>query len=218
MKKVKSRKGFTLIELVVTVAILSLVCGMGVGIFASVMRNYGTASSTEMEQEKATQIEDYLIKSARTAKKVIFIQKGDSDASKNSDGVETKKNIPSDQGTYVFSKGGSSEVEIYDYIQPKGETSMQEISTIKVSGVKKLEVTIKRQNIASKGKFVYLDYTIEMINGYTVKGSTVMNNFEDSETTGTVTKVENIETPFTVCQYDESSGSTATDKAILFSK
>lgn len=205
MKKLKSRKGFTLIELVVTVAILSIVCCMGVGIFASVMRNYGTASSTEMEQEKATQIETYLVKAARTAAKVECFDESDT--------------IPSAQGTYIFSKVGSSDVEIYDIV-PKSSTDTDKISIIKVSGVKKLSITVNRQNVvaASKEKFAYMDYTIEMINGYTVKGSVVMKNFKDSGTVASGTQVDTIKSLFEVCVYDESSASTAADKAILFVK
>lgn len=217
MKKVKSRKGFTLIELVVTVAILSIVCCMGVGIFATVLRNYGTASSTEMEQEKATQIENYLVKSARTATKVCFIKQGDNDSTEDSYN-EIKKEIPKDQGTYIFSKVGSSDVEIYDIV-PKSSTEVDKISTIKVSGVKNLTVTIKCQNVAASGKFMYLDYKIEMIDGYTVDGSVVMNNLVDNTLTSNNTEVlEPVGASFIVCQYDENSGSTDTGKAIIFAK
>ena len=40
----KNKKGYTLVELVVTIAILAIVAGMGVGIFAMTMNNYSKAA------------------------------------------------------------------------------------------------------------------------------------------------------------------------------
>ena len=66
-KKRKSKKGFTLVELVVTVAILGIVSGMGVGIVANTIRNYAVASTTAQEQETAIQIENFITRYARNS-------------------------------------------------------------------------------------------------------------------------------------------------------
>ncbi|MGN0470797.1 MAG: PilW family protein [Acutalibacteraceae bacterium] len=208
MKKLRSRKGFTLVELVVTVAILTIVLGMGTGAFVMVLQNYGTASSTEQEQEKASQLEDYIIRSARTAKDVKFLDSG------------SGATIPSDEGDYIFSKGGSSVVESYDYNIPEGETSLKKSPSMTVSGVRKLTVSLKRQktnpsDATSEKKFLFLEYKIEMLNGYTVESSIVMNNLNDTYPVATGSMVDNIES-FVVCEYNETSGVSVSDKAILF--
>ena len=73
-KKRKSKKGFTLVELVVTVAILGIVSGVGVGIVANTIRNYAVASTTAQEQETAIQIENFITRYARTASDIDVIE------------------------------------------------------------------------------------------------------------------------------------------------
>lgn len=208
MKKLRSRKGFTLVELVVTVAILTIVLGMGTGAFVMVMQNYGTASSTGQEQEKASQLESYIVRSARAAKDLKFID------------VSSGVTVPSDEGDYIFSEGGSSVVESYDYTIYEGETSPKKSPSMTVSGVKRLTVSLKRQktnpsDAASEKKFLYLEYKIEMLKGYTIESSIVMNNLKDTYPVATGSMVDNIES-FVVCEYNETSGISIPNKAILF--
>ena len=51
-RKCKSKKAFTLVELVVTIAILSITATMGVGIFAATLRNYSRAYLRHLFQAK----------------------------------------------------------------------------------------------------------------------------------------------------------------------
>lgn len=66
-KKLRSKKGLTLVELVVTVAILGIVSSMGVGIVANSITNYSKASVTSQEQQTALDIENFIRLSARKA-------------------------------------------------------------------------------------------------------------------------------------------------------
>lgn len=231
MRKIKSRKGFTLVELIVTLAILTIVLGLGTGAFIMVLQNYGTASSTESEQERATQIENYIIESARTAKDIKFI-KSQSDGEVSNDALLHTEAIPTDTGTYVYSGGNSSIVEIYDYDVLEDESSTttsespEKSSIINVSGVKKLTFSLKRQKMSktdttSDKKFFYLYYTIEMLHGYTVNGSVVMNNLKDDQKyrnrISTTSSVDNIFS-FDICNYDEDVSTTVSNKAVLFVK
>ncbi|MDD6488617.1 MAG: type II secretion system protein [Clostridia bacterium] len=202
MKKVKSRKGFTLIELVVTVAILSIVCGMGAGIFSMVLRNYGTASSAEQQQEKATQIENYIITAARKANDIKFLDAGAGDV------------IPSENGDYLFCAGGSTDVQYYNY---DDTATSPKSSTVTIPGVQKLTIKLRRQKLdpsdtTSEKRFMYLEYRIEMSDNYTVNGSVVLNNLKSGTTSviGTVSFVDEVKT-FVVC------GETS-DKAVVFMK
>ena len=78
-RKFKSKAAFTLVELVVTIAIVGITAGFGVGIFASTLRNYSSASVTATEQEKANQIESFIVRNARTATEVCYIDSRVSD-------------------------------------------------------------------------------------------------------------------------------------------
>lgn len=73
MKKFKSKKAFTLVELVVTVTIIAIVSGFGVGIFASTISNYMTASVTGFDQQKANQIEQYILQNTVSAERIVFL-------------------------------------------------------------------------------------------------------------------------------------------------
>lgn len=213
MKKLRSRKGFTLVELVVTVAILSIVLGLGTGAFIMVMQNYGTASSTEQEQEKATQIEDNILQAARVATDIKFLDSG-TDA------------IPSDEGTYIFCKDGSDIVQMYDYETFTGETSVTQTPSIDVGGVKKLIFSLKLQKnqktTAPENKFLYLNYKIEMQNGYTLSGSVEMNNMKSEGKTvvASSSSVDNVKindkVNLVVC--DSETSIPSSNKAIVFIK
>ncbi|HCA54249.1 MAG: type II secretion system protein, partial [Clostridia bacterium] len=65
MKKLRSKRGFTLVELIVAVAILSMVAGMGAGIVGQAIRNYSTAQITSYEQETAMSVESFILGGAR---------------------------------------------------------------------------------------------------------------------------------------------------------
>lgn len=71
--RLRSKKAYTLVELVVTIAILSITAGFGIGIFASALRNYSSASVTAKDQETALAVESFIVKNARTAKDIYFL-------------------------------------------------------------------------------------------------------------------------------------------------
>ena len=74
MKKLQSKKGLTLVELIITITILSMVAGMGVGVVANAMRNYAAAQTVAQEQDIALQVEDFILTSSRISSKAQEVQ------------------------------------------------------------------------------------------------------------------------------------------------
>lgn len=198
MKRFKSRKGFTLIELVVTIAVLSIVATMGIGIVASAIRNYGTASITEQEQTRAIQLEKQITDVAKIAKGIKF-----------ADGT-----MPTDDGYYVFHKAGENKITPYNMKSGSKENDFE------TAGVKSVIVTLRRQKVNAtvdadaQKTFIYMDYDIKMEEGYEIKGSVIMNNIDPTDasivTSGTSTLIDE-RASFSLCP-------SSNDSAIVFAK
>ena len=172
MKKKKAARllrktGYTLVELVVTVAILGIVSTMGVGIVGKSINNYSDASVTSVEQETAVKIEQFILKSARTAVSVEFRNSFTDDIA-----PDKKKN------ENYLATVGSQVKEITSTVE--GGAPNASVSRISYGGVKKVTVTLRKQKSnqteSQKDCHVCLDYTIEMKEKFTLKGSVIMNN------------------------------------------
>ena len=175
MKKWKSKKGLTLVELVVTVAILGIVSSMGVGIVANSINNYSRASVVSQEQQTALDVEKFILEGSRRA-------------------VGTETMTPA-LGSMTIPQAGTAAVYIYfanghlytvsSYIDdPDSEPVV--IRDV-YNGVKDISFRFRkhkltRENADGERVFLYLDYTIEMERGYVLKGTTWMGNVE-AETT-----------------------------------
>lgn len=169
LKRIRSKLGFTLVELVVTVTILSIVSGMGIGIIASAIRNYSTASTTSVEQDSALAIENFIVESIRHGKKIVNWN----DPSTFSTTESARYLYFSDDklvtSTVTVDKTGGIETNImrsYD-------------------GVTSVSVTVKKSKPAKEKEmdkrcFILVSYKIEMDKGYTVVGSTVMINAKET--------------------------------------
>ena len=163
MKKLHSKKGLTLVELVVTVAILSIVAGMGTGIVAQVIRNYATAEITSTEQSTALDVESFLLKAAHVA----------SSAAK----VDT---IDNDKTVYCLSLYSNGNLQtVRSEIETLGTPPM--VTTLTYTGVNSVSVQVKKQKPEKENAdpslcFIFMEYSIEMAQGYVLQGSVVLNN------------------------------------------
>ena len=70
MKKFRSKKGMTLVELVVTIAILGIVSGFSLTIVVTAMNNYSEAAIVQGDQDTALMIEEFIVRQARVASKI----------------------------------------------------------------------------------------------------------------------------------------------------
>lgn len=170
MNKLKTKRGFTLVELVVTIAVLGIVAGLGVGMVAQAIKNYSTAQTTSTEQDNALEIEDFIINAARVGTAV--------------DSVNTSS-VPSNDYTayYIFFDGGTLKT-VRSEVSSLGEPPV--VTTISYERAKRISVQVKKHkpemtDAISEKCFFYLDYEIEMEEGYKLVGSIVMNN-ADKET------------------------------------
>lgn len=192
-KKIKSKRAYTLVELVVTVAILSIVAGMGVGIFAMVLNQYGTASVTEQEQQQAALIEDLILRNARQCTDV-FLSDSETDATTGSHKASITK------GEFLSHTSGTVNLASYSYKRnAAGILSKEKDLTYK--GVNKITFKLKRfddedyklvsnafptasaLNEPGAG-YIYLEYVIEMNEGYTLEGAVVLNGVKLDSATG----------------------------------
>lgn len=184
MRKYKTKKAFTLVELVVTLAILSITAGMGIAIFASALQNYSKASVTSSEQEKALEIETYILRHARVATDVYFIT---SDVNINGSADYTDHVVPSASaisledavGGVVTNAANSNIFEYYDLDKADDDTVVKGV-TLNVTGVESIEFKFNKQKIdfteGSNDSFAYLNYKINMEEGYSVSGSVMLYN------------------------------------------
>ncbi len=168
-RRFKSRKGMTLVEMVVTITVLSIVAGMGVGIFTAVMQHYGTASHTSQAQQNALQMEKYIVENARVASDITTIPQGG--PSPISPGTTVP--VSTVTGTYIVEGKKTNIFEMYDYDGTNKSSSMN------VSGIQRVKLTLQRHKV-DKGDqdFLSLKYIIETTEGYTVEGLAMMPNMK----------------------------------------
>lgn len=163
MNKRKSKKGYTLVELVLTIAILAITASMGVGILVSVMNNYGQAAKVSHSQQQVVQLENLI--------REYFKVGGD---------VQT---IPgpsvdplAEYGTHFYTKGDGVIYIDNHYkatsTEPAGHTSFN------VTGIKKLEMVyniVENPTVPNSG-YVALNYKIIANDDFELSGSMVLNN------------------------------------------
>ncbi len=166
-KRVRSKKGLTLVELVVTVAILGIVSGLSLTIVVSAMNNYSEAAMMEKEQNVALLLEDYLVRNARVCRKAKVINTG------------TVSAIP-DTASFGFYVA-----EVNDVVRTFDYSLAGEKEKLTYENVKQVTVRFERQkrdqSELEDGSSIYLNYKIEMDSGYTLTGQTVMNNIDKEE-------------------------------------
>ncbi len=193
MRKLRSRKGVTLVELVVTVAILAITAGMGVGIFASAMNNYSTASVVAVEQGKTAQIEEFITRFARVCTSMYYV---DQDAPSGVDPGATVVLNPNDIDSLILNMENKKEIS-YMTIAPGSKTltyrdvvrdydgNQLELQNMSISGVDSVEFSVFKQKvevdpgataIADGRAFLYMRYSINMERGYSVSGCVLLNN------------------------------------------
>ncbi len=170
MKKCfRSKKGLTLVELVVTIAILGIVSGFSLAIVVTAMNNYSHAAIIEREQETALMLEEYITRNARVAQNVEFIVKDGSGSANTRDEIPHTSNV----GSYL--------AKIDDVIQTfEYEGTSEKYTHITYKDVKNITFYIGRQKFdkdeADIQSSFYLNYHIEMSSGYTLDGQAVLNN------------------------------------------
>lgn len=71
-KKNKAKKGFTLIELIITLSILTIVMGMILGALSPIFRSYGDGSTYVEASDMAKTVAKYVRNSAKTGKEVYL--------------------------------------------------------------------------------------------------------------------------------------------------
>lgn len=229
--KIKSRKAYTLVELIVTITILSITAGFGIGIFASAMSNYSSASITATEQDKALQIESFILTHARVANQVFYITNDPSKVSKaenvnhvaGSDSI-IKSMFPEGVGGIITHDPAVDRInedqnkinyyDIYDTVVNKGTSNESRTysdgAKLNLSGVKDIKFRLKRQRVdlaGLKDSFPYLYYEINMANGYSIKGNVILNNCKNVQfiKNGNYTDKTD-DTTFTVCDDTYATG------------
>lgn len=172
IRKMKcTKRGFTLVELVVVIAILSICCSMLVGIIATSMGRYTASSDMDICKQEATYIDKQY---ARIANSAFEIKE------------ETSYGDPSfkyqDNYYYMILNPTDRTIEFI-----MGLPTNQSISVIRCKYVKKFEhktefVDGSTSSGSSSGKMKYSKYVITMLNDYgeameyTYNGSIVLNN------------------------------------------
>lgn len=163
MNRRKSKKGYTLVELVVTIAILSITASMGVGILVMVMNNYGQAAKASHSQQQVVELENYIREYFKTGGDVETIPGSTVDPL-------------TEYGTHFYTKGDGI-LYIDNHYQatatePGGHTHFN------VSGIQKLKMVynmVENPDIPNSG-YVVLNYTIIANDDFELSGSMVLNN------------------------------------------
>ncbi len=173
MKKYrKSRKGMTLVELVVTVAILGIVSGLSLTIVVSAMNNYSEAAILEKEQNVALLLEENIVRYARVASIVKRV-----DNSSNTTAHLPKNSL--EFGFYIAKVGDN--IETFEYEKNAAGTGGVQYTRLKYEGIKNLTFSVCEQKSKKNPSSTdliscYLNYQIETQSGYVLKGQTVLNN------------------------------------------
>lgn len=184
MKIKNTKKAYTLVELVVTIAILSITATMGIGIFASVMQNYSSASVTAKEQEKAYEIESFILRHARVASDVYFIT-NDNSLYSNSNYIdhvassEAAISLDDAVGGVMTCNAGSDKISYHDKFFDEDDDVVNG-TELSINGVENIEFSLKNQKSdaaqPSEYSFAYLTYKITMKAGYSVNGAVMLYN------------------------------------------
>lgn len=167
MKKYcRSKKGMTLVELVVTIAILGIVSGFSLTIVVTAMNNYSHAAIIESEQQTALMLEEFITRNARVAQTIDYIAH---------DGSASSYDIPSTSKVGSYLAKIDDVIHTFDY-----EGTDERYAHITYKDVKNITFSIERQkfdkdNTETQASF-YLNYHIEMSSGYTIDGQVVLNN------------------------------------------
>ena len=214
-EKFKSRKGFTFVELIVTVAIMSITAGMGIGIFASTIRNYSEASVTAMQQGNALEIERFIVDQARVCSSMYFIDNS----------VAAEAELSSD--THWVNNSGQLDAENTDcgylvmrpdwpqvFYKSNVRNNAGEIvegPEFAVTGVESIELSAVKQKTTteetSEDCFYYLNYAINMVDGYSIKGAVIMNNCKNISSEYSEGYIETAdEEPFVIEHNDLTKG------------
>ncbi len=178
MRKLRSKKGLTLVELLVTVAILGIVSGFSITIVVTAMNNYTEAAMMQKDQDTALMLEDYIVRNARVARIVNLLKKTGT--------VSVPSDSPDYQGFYIAKiddvietfdyAGMNAETGNYDY----ASTSPQKYTRFTYENVQKITFDFVRQKNSTDdtdAKSVYcLNYSIAMMSGYKLVGQVIMNN------------------------------------------
>ena len=188
MKKLRvkrhSKKGFTLVELIVTIAILGMVAGMGVGIVGQALQNYSKAQITSREQETAVSIENFIRNAVRVSGSV---EKSDS-----------LSDPPPKDRTAFYLKFTTEGALQTIRCETTDIANKPVVTYLSYNGVESVTVQVKKQKPTktdsfSNQCFIYMDYAIKMVEGYELKGSIVLNNADKDrsmEDKGTYTDTE----------------------------
>lgn len=164
-KHLKSRKGMTLVELVVTIAILGIVSGLGLGIVVSAMNNYSTAATVQKAQNVALQIESYIQGNAASASTVHFID--------TSAGGEVPRSTESGN-YYIEQDNGVVRTYYYDGTNRSIVMSYEGVEQIT------FEIELQKSNKMDSlnGCSLFLLYQIKMESGYVLDGQIVLNQIK----------------------------------------
>ena len=196
MKKFNSKKAFTLVELVVTIAITSIASGFAIGIFAAVMKNYSTASITATEQQVAVQVEDFILTNARAAYDVVMV-KGSLTSARVGyvSSVSTIMGTEKKEGAFitVARKANSDDpCALKTFYGIKTGASVLQEATLRYDKVKYIDFKIKRHKAvkgdADQGSFMFLEYKIVMDSDYSISGEVTLNNCTDMKPSNTANK------------------------------
>jgi len=187
MKKFRSKKGLTLVELIVTVAILGIVSGFSLTIVVTAMNNYTEAAMVKKEQDEALMIEEYIVRQARVAEKVVFVENDDFKTYPDyPDSVAPDKAKSAIQGYYIAKVGTT--IETFDYAKEDvstgeynfGAPDPKKYTTMVYNDVAELAVSFERQKTTAadtkKKCSYYMNYYIKMRSNYVIRGQVVMNN------------------------------------------
>lgn len=165
MKKRNSKKGFTLVELVVTIAILSITAAMGTSIFIMVLNNYGEASHASFSQQQAIALED-VIREYCKACKDVEIAAGDISTMTKS-------------GTYIYTKSDGV-LYVDDYDASTGVSGTH--TKFALSGIKTLQTKYLKRTSAQDATsgYIVMQYIITTNEDFVLEGSIVLNNSDIS--------------------------------------
>ena len=168
-KKIRSKIGLTLVELIVVIAILGMVASMGVGMVGSAINNYHTAQVTSKEQDTALAIEHFILNSVRTSSSVKHIK-------------TTDASFPAHDATayYLYFMNGTLRT-MRNEVEKAGQ--LPQVTIINYDGVEELifrvnkaKTSKKKSDEADGTNSIFLYYEIKMKEGYNLKGSAIINN------------------------------------------